>query len=151
RRAAPTGVFPGQWCVTETVPVPHHRPARRSILAGQSADADRRRGCVPGAQHAAAPQQRVAARPGVVSLRRTRGGKLMEIQMVGLTKVYGGKVRALDGVDLTIETGMYGLLGPNGAGKTTLMRILAGILRPSAGTLFVGGQDMSTERGRTAI
>jgi ABC-2 type transport system ATP-binding protein len=75
----------------------------------------------------------------------------MEIQMHGLTKVYGGKVRALDSVDLTIESGMYGLLGPNGAGKTTLMRILAGILRPSMGTLLVGGNDMSTERGRTAV
>src|SRR5258707_10599341 len=93
----------------------------------------------------------MAARPGIISIRGKRGGRAMEIQMHGLTKVYGGKVRALDSVDLTIESGMYGLLGPNGAGKTTLMRILAGILRPSMGTLLVGGNDMSTESGRTAM
>lgn len=45
---------------------------------------------------------------------------------------------ALDGLDLTIEPGrITGLLGRNGAGKTTLMRVLAGYLRPSAGTVLV--------------
>jgi len=76
---------------------------------------------------------------------------MMDIAMRGVTKVYRGNVRALDGVDLRIGTGMTGLLGPNGAGKTTLMRILAGIVRPTAGTLQVGGVDASTESGRTAI
>ncbi len=75
----------------------------------------------------------------------------MTIAIRGLTKVYRGNVRALQGIDLTIENGMYGLLGPNGAGKTTLMRILAGILRPTAGTLTIGGADCATERGRTAV
>lgn len=75
----------------------------------------------------------------------------MEVVIEGLTKVYGGKVRALAGVDLSIETGMYGLLGPNGAGKTTLMRVLAGILNPTSGVVRVGGHDGTTERGRTAI
>ncbi len=47
------------------------------------------------------------------------------VQVNGLVKIYDGKVRALDGVDLTVDQGIsFALLGPNGAGKTTLMRIL---------------------------
>jgi ABC-type multidrug transport system ATPase subunit len=75
----------------------------------------------------------------------------MHITISQLTKVYKGHVRALDGVDLAIPSGMFGLLGPNGAGKTTLMRILAGILRPTSGAIHVGEYDATTERGRTAI
>lgn len=75
----------------------------------------------------------------------------MYVEISGLTKVYGGRVRALDGVDLTIPTGMFGLLGPNGAGKTTLMRILAGVLRPTSGSVRVGDHDLGTEDGRTAV
>ena len=60
-------------------------------------------------------------------------------------------MHALDAIDLSIPGGMYGLLGPNGAGKTTLMRILAGILRPTHGSVFIGEHDMNTERGRTAV
>jgi ABC-type multidrug transport system ATPase subunit len=75
----------------------------------------------------------------------------MRIEIAGLTKTYGGKVFALDGLDLVVPTGMFGLLGANGAGKTTLMRILAGILRPSSGKVTVGGHDMSTGTGRTAV
>ena len=75
----------------------------------------------------------------------------MDMSIENLTKVYGGKVRALDGVDLEIPTGMFGLLGPNGAGKTTLMRILAGILRPTSGSVRAGDHDAATEAGRTAI
>ncbi len=75
----------------------------------------------------------------------------MEVRIEGLTKVYGGKVRALNGVDLDIPTGMFGLLGPNGAGKTTLMRILAGVLRPTSGTVRAGDHDAATDAGRTSI
>jgi ABC-type multidrug transport system ATPase subunit len=75
----------------------------------------------------------------------------MQIAINGLSKVYKGRVRALDGVDLAIESGMFGLLGPNGAGKTTLMRMLAGILHPTSGTIRVGEYDATTEHGRTAI
>ena len=41
---------------------------------------------------------------------------------------------AVDGLDLTLGTGVHGLLGPNGAGKTTLMRALATVLRPPVAT-----------------
>jgi ABC-type multidrug transport system ATPase subunit len=75
----------------------------------------------------------------------------MDVTISQLTKVYGGKVRALDGVDLSIQSGMFGLLGPNGAGKTTLMRILAGILHPTSGAIRIGGHEYNVERERTAI
>jgi ABC-type multidrug transport system ATPase subunit len=75
----------------------------------------------------------------------------LDIAIQRLTKVYGGKVHALNGVELSISTGMFGLLGPNGAGKTTLMRILAGILRPSSGSVRIGAYDGTTERGRAAV
>ena len=64
----------------------------------------------------------------------------------GLVKTYrsrAGEVRALDGLDLTVEEGtVLGLLGPNGAGKTTTVRILATLLRPDAGRATVAGFDV---------
>ncbi|MCW6007937.1 ATP-binding cassette domain-containing protein, partial [Micromonospora sp. CPCC 205371] len=75
----------------------------------------------------------------------------MRIEISGLTKVYKGKGRALDGLDLIVPTGMFGLLGANGAGKTTLMRILAGLLRPTAGTVRVGEHDVIARAGRLAV
>jgi ABC-type multidrug transport system ATPase subunit len=73
------------------------------------------------------------------------------INITQLTKTYGKKVQALRGVDLEIGTGMFGLIGPNGAGKTTLMRILAGLLRPTSGTVNVLGYDPTTPTGKLAI
>ncbi len=72
------------------------------------------------------------------------------IEIQNLTKTYRGNVHALNGIDLTIGTGMFGLVGPNGAGKTTLMRILAGLLRASGGSVTVFGHDLSTYAGRQA-
>lgn len=72
------------------------------------------------------------------------------IEIKQLTKTYRGNVHALNGVDLTIGTGMFGLVGPNGAGKTTLMRILAGLLRASSGSAIVFGNDLSSSAGRQA-
>ena len=60
----------------------------------------------------------------------------------GLVKVYPGPVTALGGVDLDVPSGMFGLLGPNGAGKSTLMKILAGLLEPTSGTVTLDGQDI---------
>lgn len=54
--------------------------------------------------------------------------------------------KALKGVSLTIEQGMFGLLGPNGAGKTTLMRILCGIMDQSYGKIWINGHDTTVRR-----
>jgi ABC-2 type transport system ATP-binding protein len=57
-----------------------------------------------------------------------------------------GDVVALDGLDLEVQRGtVFGLLGPNGAGKTTLVRVLATLLRPTAGRAKVLGHDVVTE------
>ena len=66
----------------------------------------------------------------------------MELRIEGLTKVYKGGVRALDNVNLTIPTGLYGLLGPNGAGKSTLMRTIATLQEPDSGSINMGELDV---------
>jgi ABC-2 type transport system ATP-binding protein len=71
------------------------------------------------------------------------------IQIKQLTKTYGN-VQALRGIDLEIGSGMFGLVGPNGAGKTTLMRILAGLVRPTSGTVNVLGNDVTSPHGKLA-
>ena len=64
------------------------------------------------------------------------------IRLKDLTKRYG-KFTAVDGISLEVARGeLFGLLGPNGAGKTTTMRMIAGILQPTSGSILVGGVDM---------
>ncbi|KAA5609130.1 ABC transporter ATP-binding protein [Rhodovastum atsumiense] len=71
--------------------------------------------------------------------------------MAGLRHVFPGMrgaspVVALEGLDAGIEAGVItGIVGPDGAGKTTLLRLLAGLLKPSAGRVTVLGHDMATE------
>ena len=64
------------------------------------------------------------------------------LEIRGLVKVYPGPVAALQGVDLDIPLGMFGLLGPNGAGKSTFMKILAGLLEPTSGSVQLDGKDV---------
>jgi ABC-2 type transport system ATP-binding protein len=64
------------------------------------------------------------------------------IQLFDLTKRYGS-FTAVDRVTLAVPKGaLYGFLGPNGAGKTTTLRMIAGILRPTAGRVLIGGDDV---------
>ena len=63
----------------------------------------------------------------------------------GLTRRYGSLV-AVDQLDLDIASGqIFGLLGPNGAGKTTTIKLMTGLLRPSEGSVEVGGHDLEKE------
>jgi ABC-2 type transport system ATP-binding protein len=63
------------------------------------------------------------------------------VEVRGLVKRYGELV-AVDHVDLTIDEGdVYGYLGPNGAGKTTSLRMMLGLIRPTAGTVRLFGRD----------
>jgi ABC-2 type transport system ATP-binding protein len=64
----------------------------------------------------------------------------------GLGKSFGALHAVVD-LDLTVEKGqIYGFLGPNGAGKTTTIKMLCGLLRPTAGSAEVAGYDLRSER-----
>jgi ABC-2 type transport system ATP-binding protein len=68
------------------------------------------------------------------------------LEITDLRRAYG-KIQALRGISLTLSgPGVFGLLGPNGAGKTTTIKIIAGLLRPTAGTVRIGGADVQTDR-----
>jgi ABC-2 type transport system ATP-binding protein len=61
-----------------------------------------------------------------------------------LVKTYG-RFTAVDGVSLDVPSGeIHGFLGPNGAGKTTTLRMIAGLLKPTAGRILVNGHDLAT-------
>ncbi|HET6748390.1 MAG TPA: ABC transporter ATP-binding protein [Actinomycetes bacterium] len=63
------------------------------------------------------------------------------VQTRDLTKVYGGRITAVNRVALSVRRGeVYGFLGPNGAGKTTTLRMLVGLVRPTAGSATVLGK-----------
>jgi ABC-2 type transport system ATP-binding protein len=65
------------------------------------------------------------------------------IAVTGLVKEYGDGYRAVDDVTFRVEKGqVVGLLGPNGAGKTTTLRVLVGLITPTAGTIHVFGQPV---------
>ena len=71
-----------------------------------------------------------------------------KLRAQGLTRDYAG-TRAVDGVDIALAPGeILGLLGPNGAGKTTTLRMLAGTLAVTAGTVTLAGHDLAGEPQR---
>jgi ABC-type multidrug transport system ATPase subunit len=86
----------------------------------------------------AMPSLQVSAQPGI-RISNT-------IEIAGVTRKFGD-FRAVDAVDLNVARGeIFGLLGPNGAGKTTLIKMMCGLLEPTAGTVRVAGIDVKTDR-----
>jgi len=70
------------------------------------------------------------------------------IRVEGLTKVFpnpdGTEKTAVDHITFAVQPGeIYGLLGPNGAGKTTTLRMISGLLRPTAGQVFIGDEEVT--------
>lgn len=70
------------------------------------------------------------------------------IRIEGLTKIFpttdGGEKIAVDCVSFQVSPGeIYGLLGPNGAGKTTALRMISGLLRPTAGRVYIDEEDVT--------
>jgi putative ABC transport system ATP-binding protein len=83
--------------------------------------------------------------------RAAEGGPAL--QLVSLSKVYGSgptEITALDSVSLTLPPGTFlAVMGPSGSGKSTLLNCAAGLDRPTAGQVFVGGDAMPFRRERT--
>ncbi|MEX0704480.1 MAG: LPS export ABC transporter ATP-binding protein [Planctomycetales bacterium] len=66
------------------------------------------------------------------------------LEGIGLVKDYPGGKRAVDGVDVVVESGeIVGLLGPNGAGKTTTFRMCCGLIEPTQGRVFLQGTEVT--------
>jgi putative ABC transport system ATP-binding protein len=68
------------------------------------------------------------------------------VRLTDITKVYqGGVTGALNGVSLTVEEGEFtAIMGPSGSGKSTLLNLVAGLDRPSSGSVMVGGTDLAS-------
>ena len=74
------------------------------------------------------------------------------VETHNLTKRYGGQIVAVDDLNLTVRRGeVYGFLGPNGAGKTTTLRMLLGLIRPTAGTARVLGLAPGAPEGLARV
>jgi ABC-2 type transport system ATP-binding protein len=85
---------------------------------------------------AAASGERGVSRP-------TEPERVPILELRGVAKRYGS-FTAVKAIDLTVHPGeILAFLGPNGAGKTTTIRMVAGTLRPSAGQIFIGGDDLA--------
>ena len=73
------------------------------------------------------------------------------LETENLSKSYLGKT-ALNKMSLQVETGkIVGILGPNGPGKTTFLKLIAGLLKPSAGSFTVCGKPFGIETKKTSV
>jgi ABC-2 type transport system ATP-binding protein len=73
------------------------------------------------------------------------------IRLVNLSKTYGSTVAVSD-VNLHVQSGeVFGFIGPNGAGKTTTIKMMAGLLSPGKGSVFIDGVDMAKEPVRAKL
>lgn len=76
-------------------------------------------------------------------------GANIPLQCRGLTKYYGKSKLAVAGVDLEVKKGeVLALFGPDGAGKTTLLQMVAGVIKPTSGTVTIYGEGIKTARRR---
>ena len=90
-----------------------------------------------------------SAKPPIIRAGRGQQGAMQQrdgaIVTRSLVREFG-EVKAVNGVDLTVEPGeIYGFLGPNGAGKTTVIRMLITLLAPTRGEIFVAGFNAVSE------
>jgi len=107
-------------------------------MAGSADEHDRRRDIA--CRHRGIAWQ--APRHSMAGTEASQRSQHPAIRVKGLAKSYGA-LRALDGIDLCVEQGeFFGLLGPNGAGKTSLISIIAGLNKPSQGSVEVMGVDV---------
>jgi ABC-2 type transport system ATP-binding protein len=73
------------------------------------------------------------------------------IILENLTKVYS-RITAVNGLNLKVSEGtIFGFIGPNGAGKTTTIKMMAGILKPTKGRIFINGLDIAKEPSRAKM
>jgi ABC-2 type transport system ATP-binding protein len=83
--------------------------------------------------------------PSPSAIHPPRGNREPAVRTTDLRKVFGSLV-AVDGLDLEVHRGeVFGLLGPNGSGKTTTIRMLCGLLEPTAGEAMVAGIDVARD------
>ncbi|HEU4410189.1 MAG TPA: heme ABC transporter ATP-binding protein [Polyangiaceae bacterium] len=126
---------------------PLARPRPPAPRAGRRARRARR----PGRAHPRRPRRaaprgrhRRARRPLLSRAARARGAPVFAVIEARALAYRAGGRALVDGVDLRVEPGeLVCLLGPNGAGKSTLLRLLAGELRPSAGSALVLGRELA--------
>src|SRR5436305_10108374 len=76
------------------------------------------------------------------------------VEVSGVSRTFGRR-RAVEGVDLSLGSGdCLALFGPNGAGKTTLLRVIAGLLKPTTGSVHIGGRSLredASARGQLGL
>ncbi|MFF6883528.1 ABC transporter ATP-binding protein [Streptomyces sp. NPDC012421] len=105
-----------------------------------------------------APDARATRRPDVELPKVVGSPKAVEprnvVELRNVVKEYAGGVRALDGVDLSVEEGeLVGIVGPSGSGKSTLLHIIGTLDLPTTGTVAIAGHDIAalTDRKLSAL
>ena len=98
-----------------------------------------------------APSPHTSAAPAVSGPDGAAAGPDLLVETHHLGKLYGPLI-AVDNLTLRVRRGeVYGFLGPNGAGKTTTLRMLLGLIRPSAGTATVLGHPPGAPQGLARV
>jgi len=76
---------------------------------------------------------------------------LLMIRFENLTKIYRG-TKAVDNLNLDVPRGtIFGFIGPNGAGKTTTIKMMAGVLKPTGGKIYINGLDIAREPSKVKM